>query len=253
MKSKHVFGKCTMLLLLGMLFVTSCAIMMTSDIDRKWFGRSEEKGGITAYYKPKVNDVSVIDLEITNYGADSLKLNYNSDEYTLNTTYLAEYKGPIAVKLKPSVKASKYPKNIEPFGRIYIRLKGYNGDYKLIDNIIVKFESGEKTIFMNRSYTQQGIRDIEKQLLDKKRQDYETNYYNVLSWAKEGMNESEIFNKIGTIYARMYLDSTYSSMSSTVAVYKFGQVYSPSGGYGRVDVWLTFIDGKLSSISTFDR
>ncbi len=81
---------------------------------------------------------------------------------------------------------------------------------------------------------------------------YEPNYYSVLSWAKEGMDESIIQDKIGAIYAEMYLKSTYSSMGSTVHVYKFSEVNSPGGGYGMVDVWLTFIDGKLFSISTFD-
>jgi hypothetical protein len=82
---------------------------------------------------------------------------------------------------------------------------------------------------------------------------YETNYFSVLSWAKEGMDESIIQDKIGAVYARKYLQSTYSSMGSTVSTYHFTDVYPPGGGYSTVSVWLTFIDGKLFSISTFGR
>ena len=76
----------------------------------------------------------------------------------------------------------------------------------------------------------------------------EDNAYRVLSWAREGMDESVMRDKIGAPIARSCLQSTHSSMGSTVHTYKFGDVDSSSGV---VDVWLTFIDGKLESISTF--
>ena len=76
---------------------------------------------------------------------------------------------------------------------------------------------------------------------------YENNYYSVLSWAKVGMDESVIREKVGGTG----LQSTYSSMGYTVNVYKFSSVHSPDGRYIG-SVWLTFINGKLDSISTFE-
>ena len=105
------------------------------------------------------------------------------------------------------------------------------------------------TRYMNRS-------DEEKELqreYDLERAVYYDNWYSVLSWAKEGMDESTIQDKIGTERARGCLQSTHSSMGSTVSTYAFPRESYPGSGYYKGSIWLTFIDGKLSSISTFNR
>ena len=76
----------------------------------------------------------------------------------------------------------------------------------------------------------------------------EDNYNNVLSWAREGMTISDMEAKIGFTYTNMSLTSTYSSAGSIISVYEFKDVYVTGSGLGTV--WLTFIDGKLDSITT---
>ena len=94
-------------------------------------------------------------------------------------------------------------------------------------------------------------RKREKRLSRAAQERYETNSSNVLSWAKEGMDESAFRDKIGATFVDRHMISTYTSGGFTVNTYQIytsavmGK-YSP-GGY----VWLTFINGKLDSISTF--
>ena len=95
--------------------------------------------------------------------------------------------------------------------------------------------------------------------LRKERQEqfYYSNYMNVLSWAVVGMDESVIRDKIGEGRANRCLESTYSSMGYTVHEYMFYEVHSPDSENRKLlswplnTVWLTFINGKLDSVSTF--
>jgi len=228
---RQVLGNYIVWLVIGMLLVTSCAV-----IDRKWFGRSKEgKDWIQVYYKPNSYNISVIELEITNYGDKPLKLDYYTDEYILNTipyrgsTNLYDgsiYKGSIPIKLKPTTSPSKYSTIIEPLGRHYIQLKGFAGDYKLIDNIIVKLESGEKTIVMNRI-------GINKEILDNR-----SNFEKGEAYLRIGMTKTEVWNIIGQpdgIY--FYLDSTVVTALGTSECYN---INNPR-------VMLYFLDGKLES------
>lgn len=80
---------------------------------------------------------------------------------------------------------------------------------------------------------------------------YYHNLYQVLFWAKEGMDESAFRNKIGDSIANRISQSTYSSMGSTVHTYRISGAIPSDGGQYSITVWLTFIDGKLFSISTF--